>query len=124
VAGMVWEWFAIGPEANYFTSLFPVIAAMGSGWAMVSPQLNGALLKHVHPDFWGEANASFNTVRNVAAALGIAIAVALVGEATGVGAAGAFEPLWTFYVVAMALMAAVVWLLVPTKPAASTAHLH
>jgi MFS family permease len=124
VAGMVWEWFAIGPDANYFTSLFPVIAAMGAGWAMVSPQLNGALLKHVHPDFWGEANASFNTVRNVAAALGIAIAVALVGEATGVGAAGAFEPLWTFYVVAMALMAAVVWLLVPTKPAASTAHLH
>ena len=72
--------------------------------------------KHVHHDFWGEANASFNTVRNVAAALGIAIAVALVGEATGVGAAGSFEPLWTFYVVAMVLMAAVVWLLVPTKP--------
>jgi EmrB/QacA subfamily drug resistance transporter len=122
VAGMAWEWFAIGPHASYFSSLFPVIAAMGAGWAMVSPQLNGALLKHVHHNFWGEANASFNTVRNVAAALGIAVAVALIGETTGEGAAGAFEPLWTFYLAAMALMALVVWLLVPTKPTTSSTH--
>jgi EmrB/QacA subfamily drug resistance transporter len=120
VAGMAWEWYSIGPRANYFTSLFPVIAAMGTGWAMVSPQLNGALLKHVHRNFWGEANASFNTVRNIAAALGIAIAVGLIGEATGEGAAGAFEPLWVFYVAAMALMALVVWLLVPTTSSLSS----
>ena len=120
VAGMTWELFTIGPHANYFVSLFPVIASMGMGWAMVSPQLNGALLKHVHQNFWGEANASFNTVRNVAAALGIAAAVALVGEATGEGAASAFEPLWLFYVLAMGAMALVVWLLVPTSPPAST----
>lgn len=120
VTGMAWEWYAIGPGANYFTSLFPVIAAMGAGWAMVSPQLNGALLKHVHPNFWGEANASFNTVRNVAAALGITIAVGLIGDATGEGAAGAFEPLWVFYVVAMALMALVVWFLVPTGSTSSS----
>jgi EmrB/QacA subfamily drug resistance transporter len=124
VAGMTWEWFAIGPHANYWVALFPTIAAMGAGWAMVSPQLNGALLKHIPQDYWGEANASFNTVRNVAAALGIAVAVALVGEATGEGAAAAFEPLWLFYAAAMALMAAVVWLLVPVsaRPAAPTAR--
>ena len=120
VAGTAWEWYAIGPDANYFVCLFPVIAAMGTGWAMVSPQLNGALLKHVHQNFWGEANASFNTVRNVAAALGIAVAVALVGEATGVGAASAFEPLWAFYVFAMGAMALVVWLLFPTTTSVSS----
>ncbi len=120
ILGMSWEWFTIGPRPNYFVSLFPVIAAMGTGWAMVSPQLNGALLKHVDQDFWGEANASFNTVRNVAAALGIATAVALVGEATGEGAAAAFEPLWTFYVVAMVLTALVVWFLVPTTSPVSS----
>lgn len=122
ILGMAWQWVAIGPQANYFVSLFPAIAAMGTGWAMVSPQLNGALLKHVDQNFWGEANASFNTVRNVAAALGIATAVALVGEATGSGAAGAFEPLWTFYVVAMVLTALVVWFLVPTVPSATMVH--
>ena len=122
VLGMTWEWFSIGPEANYFVSLFPVIAAMGMGWAMVSPQLNGALLKHVHQNYWGEANASFNTVRNVAAALGIATAVALVGEATGEEAASAFEPLWAFYVLAMVLTALVVWFLVPTTSSVSSTH--
>ena len=116
---MSWQWYSIGPDANYFNSLFPTIAAMGTGWAMVSPQLNGALLKHVHQNYWGEVNASFNTVRNVAAAFGIAVAIALVGEATGVGAAPAFEPLWIFYVVMMALMALTVWFLFPTKETVS-----
>ena len=120
VAGMSWEWYSIGADANYFTSLFPVIACMGAGWALVSPQLNGALLKHVHQNYWGEANASFNTVRNVAAALGIAVAVALVGESTGEGAGSTFEPLWVFYVVAMVLMALVVWFLVPTTASVSS----
>jgi len=120
VAGMAWQWYAIGPEANYWVALFPVIACMGTGWAMVSPQLNGALLKHIHPNYWGEANASFNTVRNIAAAFGIALAVALVGQGTGQGAATAFEPLWTFYVIAMALMALVVWLAVPTTASTSS----
>lgn len=122
VAGMAWEWATIGPNANYWVCLFPTIACMGAGWAMVSPQLNGALLKHVHRDYWGEANASFNTVRNVAAALGIATAIALVGEGTGEGAASAFEPLWAFYVFAMFAMALVVWLLVPTKTSVSSSH--
>ncbi|MGF1595719.1 MAG: MFS transporter [Acidimicrobiales bacterium] len=120
VIAFSWEWYAIGPEASYATSLLPVIAAMGTGWALVSPQLNGALLKHVHPNYWGEANASFNTVRNVAAALGIAVAIGLVGEATGVEAAVAFEPLWVYYVAVMVVMALVVWFLVPTKPTATT----
>ena len=120
VAGMSWEWYAIEAEANYFTSLFPTIAAMGTGWAMVSPQLNGSLLQHVHKNYWGEANASFNTVRNVAAALGIAVAIALVGEATGIEAAAAFEPLWIFYVAVMVLLALTVWMLIPTGRTVST----
>ena len=119
VAGMAWQWYAIGPDSGYFVSLFPTISSMGMGWAMVSPQLNGALLKHVHPNYWGEANASFNTVRNVAAALGIAIAIGLVGEASGTAAAGAFEPLWGFYTIVMVLVALVVWFLVPTAAAES-----
>lgn len=122
VAGMAWEWYFIGPDANYFLCLFPAIAAMGAGWAMVTPQLNAALLKHVHSNFWGEANASFNTVRNVAAALGIAVAVGLVGEGTGKAAAGAYEPLWAFYVFAMFAMALVVWFLFPTKSSVSSTH--
>jgi EmrB/QacA subfamily drug resistance transporter len=120
VAGMTWEWYVIDADVGYFTSLFPVIGSMGAGWALVSPQLNGALLKHVHQNYWGEANASFNTVRNVAAALGIAAAVALVGESTGEGAAAAFEPLWVFYMLTMMSLALVVWFLVPTTPSESS----
>jgi EmrB/QacA subfamily drug resistance transporter len=120
VGAMVWQWYAIGAEPNYWTSLFPVISCMGAGWALVSPSLNGALLKHVHPNYWGEANAAFNTVRNVAAALGIAVAVALVGEATGRGAASTFDPLWIYYVATMSAMAFVVWFLVPTGTSISS----
>jgi len=115
-AGMGWQWLVIGSEPNYWVSLFPVIASMGTGWALVSPQLNAALLKHVHSNYWGEANASFNTVRNVGAAFGIAIAIALVGEATGAGAAVGFEPLWLFYFVVMVLLVLVVFTLVPPAP--------
>jgi EmrB/QacA subfamily drug resistance transporter len=122
VSGMMWQWYSISADANYFTSLFPVISIMGAGWALVSPQLNGALLKHVHQNYWGEANASFNTVRNVAAALGIAVAVALVGESTGRGAASTFEPLWIFYIATMLAMALVIWFLVPTTASISSTH--
>ncbi len=114
VGGMAWQWYWIDADASYLESLFLPIAAMGTGWALVAPQLNSALLKHVHSDYWGEANAGFNTVRNVAAALGIAVAVGLVGESSGAQAGATFEPLWQFYLVVMALAALVVWLLVPS----------
>jgi hypothetical protein len=37
-------------------------------------------MAQVGADGYGEANASFNTVRNIAAAMGIAIAVAVIGD--------------------------------------------
>jgi hypothetical protein len=39
------------------------------------------VVARVSPDLYGEVNASFNTIRNIAAALGIAVAVTIVGPA-------------------------------------------
>lgn len=67
-------------EANYWLVAAPAIALMGGGWALTQPPLNSAVMSQVGADLYGQANAAFNTVRNIAGAMGIAIAVAVIGD--------------------------------------------
>ena len=48
-------------------------------------------MSRVTADLYGEVNASFNTVRNIAAALGIAVAVSIIGPADRVDPMGAYR---------------------------------
>jgi len=80
LVAMAWPLVFLTDVPNYVLAAGPAIALSGGGWALTQPPLNSGVVSRVGADFYGEVNASFNTVRNVAAALGVAIAVAIVGD--------------------------------------------
>ncbi len=88
---LAWPLAFLTATPNYWLCVAPAIAFSGAGWALTSPPLNSGVLSRVGPDYYGEVNASFNTVRNVAAALGVAIGVAIVGKSSGPAAVAAYD---------------------------------
>jgi len=75
-----WPLVFLTTTPHYWLAVMPAVALSGGGWALTQPPLNSGVLSRVGPDYYGEVNASFNTVRNVAAALGVAVAVAIIGK--------------------------------------------
>ena len=80
ILAVTWPLFFLTEEPNYWLGAAPAIGLFGAGWALTQPPLNSAVLSQVDADVYGEVNAAFNTVRNIAGALGIAIAVAIIGD--------------------------------------------
>ncbi|MFT7599400.1 MAG: EmrB/QacA subfamily drug resistance transporter [Acidimicrobiales bacterium] len=80
-AAVLWSFFMLGTESNYVVSFMPSVAGFGFGWGLSNPSMNSWALAHAPQDFFGEVNASFNTLRNLAAAIGTAAAIAIVGAA-------------------------------------------
>jgi MFS family permease len=80
LAANVWFVFRIDAEPNYLTGLLPGLILYGVGFALTMAPLNWAALSDVGQHRYGQANAAFNTVRNLAGALGIAVVVAVLGD--------------------------------------------
>ncbi len=96
-AGMAWPLFFLDGSPNYLVGAAPALALTGAGWALTQPPLNSAVMAQVTPDAYGEVNAAFNTVRNIAGALGIAIAVAILGSPDRPDVLAAYDHVfWTF----------------------------
>ncbi len=76
---VLWSWWRLGPEPDYVRDLLPSVAAFGTGWGLSNPSMNSWALSRVPQEVYGEVNASFNTIRNLGAALGVSIAVAIIG---------------------------------------------
>ncbi len=89
--------FSLGAEPNYWLGMAPVIAGFGFGWGLSHPQMNSYALNHVPPDNFGETNAAFNTIRNIAAAIGTAGAIAIVGQKDRPDALAAFSRANAFF---------------------------
>ncbi len=94
IVAMVWPIVFLTPEPSYWLSAGPAVALFGGGWALTQPPLNSGVLSRVGADFYGEVNASFNTVRNIAAALGVAIAVAVIGDKDRADVVAAYDRVW------------------------------
>lgn len=76
---VLWSWWRLGAEPNYIRDLLPSIVAFGTGWGLSNPSMNSWALSRVGQDVYGEVNATFNTIRNLGAAIGVSIAVAIIG---------------------------------------------
>lgn len=75
VMALRWE-----AEPNYLTAFLPGIVLFGTGFGLTFSSLNAAALEGHGEQMFGEINAGFNTVRNLAAGLGVAAAVAILGD--------------------------------------------
>ena len=58
----------------------PATMMIGGGMAFVLGPINSAALQHVPESDLGQANAGFNTLRFLGTALGVALAVAVLGS--------------------------------------------
>lgn len=79
---MVLRW---GAEPNYLTGFLPGIIVFGCGFGLTFSSLNTAALDGQPESMFGEVNAGFNTVRNLASGLGVAVAVAILGDSESIG---------------------------------------
>ncbi len=80
ILSLLWMVWRFGPEPHYLTGFLPATILFSMGFGLTFSPLNAAALRGVNPDAFGEANATFNTVRNLGGGLGIAMVVALLGN--------------------------------------------
>ena len=103
-----WSVIRLGAEPDYLFGLMPTVAGFGFGWGMSSPSMNSWALAHSPQAFYGEINAAFNTNRNLAAAIGTAAGIAIVGSADRVDPIAAYSRANLFFTVAVGLSFVVV----------------
>ena len=76
---------------DYWTEFFPGIVLFGAGFGLTFSPLNAAALRGVRASALAQVHAAFNTINNAAGAVGIAVAVALLGESGRSDALAAFD---------------------------------
>lgn len=99
VLAVGWCWLVLAPERSFLVGFFPGVTLFGFGWGLSSPAMNSFALDAVHETQWGSMNAAFNMLRNVAGAIGIAAAVAIVGSRDRADPAAAFDRAFLFFFV-------------------------
>ena len=72
----------LDPSGSYWTDLFPPVALMGCGFGLSYSSLNSAALVGVPSSDLGQANAVFTMLRTLGGGIGVAIAVAMLGDRT------------------------------------------
>jgi EmrB/QacA subfamily drug resistance transporter len=121
VAANLWAVALLGRTDSYWLLAAPAVGFMGGGWALTQPPLNSAVMSQVGADLYGQANATFNTVRNIAAAMGIAVTVAVLGDPGRPDALDAYRRVFLVFAGVSAACWLVLVLLYPRAPRAPRA---
>lgn len=117
ILALGWPLIFLTEEPNYWLAAAPCIGLFGAGWALIQPPLNNSVIRHVSPDYYGEVNAAFNTVRNIAGALGIAVAISIIGDKNRIDVIAAYDrALLTLFASGLAFVACLLFLF-PRSPA-------
>lgn len=105
-------WFVLRltAEPAYVTRFLPGLLLNSAGFGLTFAPLNAAALAGVPDAAIGQVNAAFNTGRNLAAALGTAAVVAILGNSIAVEA---FDRAFLLLACFAALAAATIWLAYP-----------
>ena len=119
VIALGWPIVFLTEEPDYWLAAAPCIGLFGAGWAVIQPPLNNSVIRHVSQDYYGEVNAAFNTIRNVAGALGIAIAVAIVGDKDRIDVLAAYDRAYLALFIGGLLFITSLLVLFPRTPAAA-----
>jgi NTE family protein len=109
VGGLVWGgavlWLVtqVGTTPDFVGEWLPAYVLLGLGAGITFPNLSGAAVASAPGESFGTATGLNSVARQIGAALGVAIAVAILGTpATIDGAATAFDHAWTFAAVCLA----------------------
>jgi EmrB/QacA subfamily drug resistance transporter len=88
-AGMGWIALIAGPDVAYWRLVAPLVMA-GCGVSMAMPAIQNAVMSSVAPASLGKASGTFNMLRQLGGAFGIAIVVAVFTGAGGYGSSQLF----------------------------------
>jgi EmrB/QacA subfamily drug resistance transporter len=86
----------MGPDPNFLGAYLPASVTLAVGLGMVHPLLGDAAVAGAPGDRYAGATATATTVRQVGAAIGVAIVIALIGTAARTGTASPFHGAWVF----------------------------
>ncbi len=100
-------------EPAFVTHFLPVAVLGGIGIAAALPTLTAAAITSLPESRYGAAGGANATARQLGGVLGVAVLIAIVGDATGPGAVGEFHAGWAFIALA-AVLAAVAAAKLPT----------
>jgi NTE family protein len=102
VGGLLWGgavmWFVerVGTRPDFWGQWLPGMALLGIGAGMAFPTLTGTAVAAAPGSRFATATGMNSVARQVGAALGIAIAVAIIGTPTPATAYAVFHRAWTF----------------------------
>jgi NTE family protein len=103
-SGAVYLLLTAGEQPDFLGTLLPVIILSGIGAGLTFPAVSGAAVMSVPGERFALASALNAVARQVGAALGVAILVAILGaSAEGTGALAAFRHGWTFTAICLVL---------------------
>jgi len=97
-AGSLWYIARVGSHPAYFSQYLPGMLLTGSGVGLVIPTLTGAGASSLPPERFATGAAVLTMGRQIGAALGVAILVAVLG--TGADTVADFHSAWTVTVLA------------------------
>jgi len=93
-AGMVWWLLFVGETPNYVVDYLPGLFLFGVGAGMVGIVVTNAALAGLPEASLASANAVFQTIRRLLGAIGVALAVALLGGDRTTDSVEAFRRTW------------------------------
>ena len=105
--GAAWLLVGAGDDPELVTVWFPAILLFGTGLGLVFPSFQSAAVHGVAPDRFGVASATVQANIRIAATLGVAVAVAMIGGVEPGDPVSDFDPLFTL-LVALGLVSAAV----------------
>lgn len=101
-AGMLVWVFGVGDTANFWTAYLAGLVLFGLGAGMVGIVVTNAALAGLPDHELAAANAVFQTIRKLVGAIGVAIAVALLGSRS-TDSVGAFRKVWAMIAIGYVL---------------------
>jgi NTE family protein len=96
-AGVLWLVARVGPEPAYVSEWLPGLVLLGLGAGITFPNISAAAVASAPGESFATATGVSSVVRQVGAAIGVALAVAILGTpATIAEATQAFDDAWLF----------------------------
>jgi len=96
-AGVIWLVTRVGPEPAYLADWLPGVILLGLGAGITFPNVSSAAVASAPGESFATATGVSSVVRQVGAAVGVAVVVAILGTPDSVEAAlAAFDDAWLF----------------------------
>jgi EmrB/QacA subfamily drug resistance transporter len=102
-AAVLWLVTRVGPTPAFVAEWLPATVLLGIGAGITLPNLSGAAVASAPGESFATATALNSVARQVGAALGVALVVAILGEPTPLQAPAAFDDAWLFAAVCLAV---------------------